>query len=121
MGKEEDILKNNNGFTLVETVVAASLLFTTIIIIIPISSLITIERAVLEERYSYTTQLNIELQPFIHSKHKSLPSIFEQRINNKIISFQINKDQDNLIKGCAFWDNARNENERMCLYGYQKK
>lgn len=121
MGKEEDTLKNNNGFTLIETIVAASLLFTTILIIIPISSLITNERVVLEDRYNYTSLLHLELQAFINNKHKALPSEFEQHINNKIITFKINKDNNNLIKGCITWKNARNEQERMCLYGYQKK
>lgn len=114
-------MKDNKGFTLLETVVAASILFTVILIVVPISSLLMIERNVQSERYEYTKQLQLELQPFIHRESKLRSTNYNRVVNNKKLSFHITKENNNLIKGCVTWENVRTNQEETCLYGYIKK
>lgn len=111
------ILPRINGFTLIEVLIAASIIFLLISTILPISFLIEQERTVLSERRVLTAKLHDELQPFLWS-NLEIPSSYSKRFD--LIDVTLNFTyEEQYIKGCADWENARKKSERICLYGYQ--
>ncbi|MGM8365123.1 prepilin-type N-terminal cleavage/methylation domain-containing protein [Virgibacillus sp. W0181] len=111
-------MKSSKGFTLTETLVATSIIFIMIGTILPIATLLHSEQDILADRRSIASHLHDELQSVIHDKHSPLPDMYTEKINNKNIRFQFKQNEENFIKGCATWQNGKQIEEEICLYGY---
>lgn len=113
---------NNKGYTLIEVLVASSLLFIMISIIIPISMLLKYEQSVLKDRRFIASYLHDELQLFLWNNQQSPPVSYTKNRNEKVIylRFEYKKNQD-MIEGCATWENVKQRKEEICIYGYPEK
>ncbi|MBP1969743.1 prepilin-type N-terminal cleavage/methylation domain-containing protein [Virgibacillus natechei] len=109
----------NNGFTLVEVLVASSILMVVITTLVPIISLINEHQALLSERRTFSYLLHDELQPFVHQHETTIPTSYSKQVHHKTLAFQFSKENE-LVKGCVQWQNVKNTNEVICLYGYQE-
>lgn len=114
--KEGAISLNNKGFSLIEALVASSLVFILIATIVPISSLLNNERKILVERRLAASKLHDEFQPILWESHDSLPLPYNSTINSMSVSFSFTFENE-LIKGCVKWKNAKDQQDRICLYG----
>ncbi|MDY0405586.1 type II secretion system protein [Virgibacillus sp. 179-BFC.A HS] len=112
---------NQAGFTLIEVLAAASILFSSISIALPIISLIAKERDVLQHRVIFANMLHDELQQRIATGDDNLlQDQYNEQLYGKSVVFTFIKT--NLqIKGCAKWDNAKKNQEQICLYGLVEK
>ncbi len=118
-GKEGFILQNRNGFTLIEVLIASGIIFTAIATFMPIISTLDIEQKVLSDRRKLAYLLHDELQQFIWSSNTLLPVAFTKTVDSYMevqFDFQI---ENEFIKGCAEWNNAKNTEEQLCFYGLQ--
>jgi len=112
-------LLNSRGFTLLEVLIASSIILMLISIIVPITSLLEQERTVLKERRAFSARLHDELQPFLWNDLE-LPISYSS-VNNLVdITFRFTHESE-YIKGCVSWENAREKNETICLYGFRSK
>ncbi len=85
-------------------------------VLVPVVMLIKTENMVLHERRSLASDLHDEMQPYIWEA-KALPvTIIKETKNNKEATFSI-LIENQLLKGCVEWDNAKMENDKICLYG----
>ena len=100
---------------MIEVMIAASILFSTITIFIPITSQIQIEKKVLRERRAIAYQLQEELQQYIWTDNNVLPSTFTFKQDAKLFHFQFIED-NNFVRGCVQWENAKEIDESFCLY-----
>ncbi|MBO1005850.1 prepilin-type N-terminal cleavage/methylation domain-containing protein [Pseudogracilibacillus auburnensis] len=107
-------MKNNKAFTFIETLVAMSILMMLVVTIIPIHTLMKQERKVLRDRRLIVSKLHDELQHMVWSneelQHVSI-TINQRHVN---IEFQL---ENELIKGCATWENVKQKEETFCLFG----
>ncbi|UJL44840.1 type II secretion system protein [Virgibacillus sp. NKC19-16] len=110
----------NNGFTLIEVLVASSVLMMVISTVVPIISLITEHQSLLSDRRTFNYYLHDELQPYLHQQETALPTNYSETIHNKTVTFEFQMVNE-LVKGCAEWQNVKNNNEVICLYGYREK
>ncbi|WP_029271023.1 prepilin-type N-terminal cleavage/methylation domain-containing protein [Virgibacillus alimentarius] len=113
-------MNNNKGFTLIEVLVASSIIFTIVSTTVPITSLLLKEREILSDRRIITSRLHDELQPFLWEKKKTLPSTFIKTISETPVKFHFSY-KEKLIKGCAEWENVKERNEKICIYGLLEK
>lgn len=111
-------LKKPNGFTLIETIIAVSILMSVIMTIAPIISTILTEQSILSDRRALAYALHDELQLYLWTDSKELPDTYRQNIHSKEVTFQFTKE-DNYVKGCVNWENVKQKNESLCLYGLQ--
>ncbi|WP_339228114.1 type II secretion system protein [Oceanobacillus sp. FSL K6-2867] len=110
-------MQNHNGFTLIEVLIASGIVFTVIATFSPIISTLHTEQKVLSERRKLAYALHDELQQFIWNTNTLLPKEFIQTIDeNKEVQFKF-QQENGVIKGCAKWNNAKNNNEKLCFYG----
>ncbi|MBY7143381.1 type II secretion system protein [Virgibacillus sp. NKC19-3] len=110
----------NNGFTLVEVLVASSVLMMVITTVVPILSLISEHQALLSDRRMFSYHLHDALQPYLYQQDTALPTNYNETIHNKTVAFEF-QDENELVKGCAKWQNVKNSKEVICLYGYREK
>lgn len=110
----------SDGFTLIEVLIATSLLLFVISTFVPIFSLLNNERMVLSDRRTVTSQLHDELQYFLWENPKVAPVHFTKNKQHTKISFDFT-NENNLIKGCANWENVKKTKESICIYGYPQK
>lgn len=115
--KEGAISLNNKGFSLIETLVASSVIFILIATIVPITSLLNNEREILIERRLAASKLHDEFQPIIWNNHGNLPLSYKSTINSMSVLFSFTFEND-LIKGCVKWKNAKDQPDSICLYGF---
>jgi len=118
--KEGITLKKSNGFTLIETLLAASLLLTVAATMVPIISLVNTEREILSERRTISLKTHDELQQFLWVKDAAIPADYLKTISKKEVRFTFKYEND-FVKGCAEWQNAKKDHETFCLYGIQKQ
>jgi len=108
-------LRKNKGFTLAEVLIAMSILFTVILSITPITSVLEKEQDILNDKRLISLQLHDELQPFLWN-NRQIPAANMRKINNKNVTFEF-KHQNEYVKGCAKWENAKQINDQICIYG----
>ncbi|WP_373892810.1 type II secretion system protein [Virgibacillus natechei] len=113
-------MKKNNGFTMVEVVVASSVLMMVITTVVPIISLITEHQSLLSDRRTFSYHLHDELQVYLYQQDTVLPNSYSGTIHNKTVTFEF-QNENELVKGCAEWQNVKNNDEIICLYGYREK
>lgn len=106
---------NPNGFTLFEVLVAAGILLSAVTVLAPIITLLHQERDVQHERRMLVYYLHDELQPFLW-ENAELPAQYNETIESTAVSFEFNLENE-LIKGCANWENVKGKNETLCLFG----
>ena len=113
-------MRKKNGYSLIEVIVASSIFLSAIAIFIPIVSKIQIEQHILTERRTVTHQLHEDLQHYIWVNARAVPAEYRKDINSTTIDFDFQKEND-YIKGCAAWQNAKQTKESICLYGLPTK
>lgn len=114
------LLKNNTGFTLIETLIAFSIVLIAIATILPITSLLTYEREILHERRLLISKLHDHMQPFIWDDNQLTNQTYEEQVNTTRVVYRVSQEDD-LIKGCVSWINVKEREEKHCLYGSQRK
>lgn len=110
------MLVKSNGFTMIEVFIAASIFFSTVLIFIPIINNIEGEKIVLRDRRVITNALQEKFQYYIWESEYQLPEETTETINGKVIRF-IFEEANEYIKGCVYWENAKQRSEEFCLYG----
>ncbi|SFA71187.1 hypothetical protein SAMN04488072_101174 [Lentibacillus halodurans] len=113
-------MRNSKGFSLIESLVAASLLMMIITTLIPATNLLLNERESLKQKRIMTNELHSELQPFIWEEENNLPQRWFKMVNGSEAEFRFTSE-DNLLKGCVIWNNAKNKTDQFCLYGNPDK
>ncbi|MGJ9456959.1 type II secretion system protein [Oceanobacillus sp. CF4.6] len=111
-------MQKNSGFTLIEVLIAASILFTTVSTFMPLILIVDAEQKVLSDRRNLASILHDELQHVIWDTPGELPLKFTETLNSIQVRFEFNMEQE-FIKGCVAWNNAKQREERLCLYGLQ--
>lgn len=112
--------KKKNGFTMIEVLVASTIFLQIITIFLPIYSKIETNKVVLTERRNAAFTLSEEMQT-ITQKEPPLINISYDKIRNETVFHFIFNEENNLIKGCVTWTNAKRSEERFCLYGLPKE
>lgn len=110
---------NYNGFTLIEVIISASIIFLLILVIIPLTSLLHQERKVLSDRRTASYQLHDELQTYLWTSAE-LPQSYSLTVHFVDYNFHFTNEED-LLKGCVTWENVRQTEETLCLYGIPNK
>lgn len=110
------MLSNNRGFTLIEVLVAFSLIMMLVTTFIPISSIIEKHTSILSDRRVISSKLHDELQKQLWEKKSLSSESVIIKVNKKAVTFFFTNENE-LIKGCAKWENVKNQNEKFCLYG----
>lgn len=111
-------MKNNKGFFAVEAIASFSIFLTIMLTLLPLVYQLKTDQETLSQRRYVQTELQGQMLEYLH------PAIPENQENYEIklkethpaIAFQFNED-NNLIKGCATWKNAKNIQENFCIYG----
>jgi len=112
-------LKKNNGFSLIEVLVAFSMVIMLVFTILPIITLIRQEEVILSDRRHISNRLHDELQPILWNADP-LNYTYTQSIRSYSVEF-IFENEDQYIKGCAYWKNIKDREEKICLYGFKEK
>lgn len=113
------MLNYNNGFTFVEVLISSSIILLLVAIFIPLTTLLKQEKTVLSHRRMASVQLHDELQKFIWTD-SFVESSYSKTFQSKPLYFDFIAEEE-FIKGCVTWENARNREETFCLYGISKK
>ncbi|MUK87135.1 hypothetical protein GMD78_01815 [Ornithinibacillus sp. L9] len=113
-------MRKNDGFSVTEVLVATAIVLLIVGTVVPINSLLDKERLTIRERRMITLTLHDEMQPHLWSDDYELPYTKEEVLGNKQLLFHFSLEED-LIKGCVDWKNAKNKQETICLYGYQEQ
>ncbi|WP_226035031.1 hypothetical protein [Aquibacillus saliphilus] len=113
-------MKNNSrGYFLIEALASLSIVLTITFTFIPILNQIKLEEHILSQRRSIQSTLHDELQLYIWKTFK-LPVNHEMKVNKRQVTFTFTKE-DNLVKGCAEWNNEKDILENFCLYGFPQE
>lgn len=110
----------HNGFTLIEVLVGISILFVVIKVFVPMSILLYKERTLMNEKRAFSSLLHDELQHVIWDETIQIPKIYTKNVNDKILTFEFMKRNNELMIGCVTWINVRNKEEDVCFYAYKK-
>lgn len=86
--------------------------------IIPIKTLVQIEKKILFDRRVILLALHDELQATIWEDERTQNK--QLIINHQTVEI-IYTVNNQLIKGCASWENEKKKKETVCLYGYKEK
>lgn len=112
-------LKIRNGFTLIEVIAATAILLNFIAVVVPVTSTLLKEKTVLHERRTMTNALHDQLQVYLWDSSIEMPQSLTKVVRQKEAAFLFEEERE-FIKGCVTWENAREINERFCLYGLSK-
>lgn len=113
-------MKNNKGFTLVEALTSVSIVFTLLIITIPINTILKTERVKLYDERAIGFYLHDELLNKLYTNDFMETDKYTVSVNNRHVQLQFTRNGD-LLKGCARWENVKQQNKQYCLYGYKKQ
>lgn len=108
------MLRNDNGFTLIEVLVATSLLFLTLSFILPSFVILHSERQSLYREIEIVQQLEQKLHD-ASLESERIPFQISEEISGRFITYIFTID-DQLIKGCAHWETEKTDETSMCLY-----
>src|SRR5690625_2769848 len=111
------MLRNCSGFTYIEMLISFTIIVTIVTVTIPLMTILNKERLILSERREIAYKLHDKL---IESIWKNEYKNEVMTINNKKVKLTFHPE-DELIKGCANWDNVKKQKETICLYGYPEK
>lgn len=98
--------------------VAMSIVFMLVATVIPIDTLLKQERKKLHDRRIIAMELHDILQHIIWTEAKEpfSDNIQTVKINHITVHIQF-KIENEWVRGCATWENAREKQEELCLYG----
>lgn len=109
-------MRNNDGFTLLESIVAMTIIFSLMLTILPIHSTLQLERALNKEKRDITYHLHDELLYALEATNQLKSNyIIETVFTNLQIEFTETK---NTLKACATWIDLKERDQEVCLYGY---
>ena len=111
-------MKNSKGFTLIEALTSMSIVFMLIIIILPINHILKTERVKLYDKRTIGFYLHDELLQQLDKKSNMETEPYTVSINKRDVLITFTK-KEHLLKGCAIWENVKQQNEQFCLYGYK--
>lgn len=104
---------------MIETLIATSIILMLIITMIPIISLMNTEKKLRLERLEFMNSLHDALQPYLWME-QPIPHTYQKNIDLKPVTFSFVRE-GNMIKGCVEWNNVKQTEERVCLYGIPEK
>lgn len=112
-------MSKGNGFIFFETIIASTVVLATFFILVPAIITIETEKRVLFDRRTIANLLSDELQ-IILAENKINPENSYQANHKGLLVFYHFTSEQELIKGCATWENIKKVNEDICFYGIQK-
>ncbi|HLR08247.1 MAG TPA: prepilin-type N-terminal cleavage/methylation domain-containing protein [Bacillota bacterium] len=112
-------MRKNKGFSLIEVMTSFSIVLMLILTLLPIVSLLNKERDVLNKRSLISIRLHDTLQDYIRLEHVT-PDTRQTTVDGTDVHYTFT-DEGEYVKGCAEWNNIKNETEEVCLYGYPEK
>lgn len=116
MGKEEATLKKYNGFIWIETLVSLNIVLVVMTLIVPIYTSIEKEKQVLHEQSLISLGLFNEFQTVLHERQIDKSTMYQEKINDRQVTYQFTSEGV-FLKGCVNWENAKQKQEKRCLYG----
>ena len=109
---------DSKGFSLIEVIAAFSILLTILITFVPIAYQLKLEENILSNRRNIQSVLHDQLQTYLFSSNtSSFPTHTNLIIDNREVYITF-MNENQWIKGCANWENAKQNKENFCLYGY---
>ncbi len=108
------------GFILTELLASFSILMMISFTLVPIILQLSIEQNILFQKRDIQSFLHDELQIF-SANSISNQNVKKERIYNNEEVTLIFRKEGPLWKGCAIWDNVKNQSEEVCLYYYPKQ
>lgn len=118
LGKDVVILKNSNGFSVIEAFVSLGILVLVATSFLPLASFVSYEKEALSHKRQIVLLLHDELQSVLMKN--DFPTTRKVFLDSVVTTFEFTNTESRLIKGCATWTNIRNRNEEICIYGKQK-
>lgn len=112
-------MKKINGFSFIEVLAAFSIVMMLAFTILPIISLLIQEETILSDRRIISNRLHDELQSVIWTADP-YPSSISRTIRSRHVEFTFMKEKQ-FIKGCGYWINIKEREEKVCLYGVKEK
>lgn len=88
--------------------------------LIPATNLLLNERASLQQKNHMVNELHDELHFYLRGAQHNLPYRFFKTVDGSKAEFLMTSE-DELLKGCVTWSNAKNKTEEFCLYGYPEQ
>ncbi|MCT2537550.1 hypothetical protein NC661_01185 [Aquibacillus koreensis] len=107
--------QNDNGFVMSEIIASFSIFLTIMLTFTPIMYQIVMEEKLMEDRRNLQSLLHDELQ-IVLSSDQGLPLQEKQTISSTLVTFTFTIETK-YIKGCVRWDNEKQTQEKICLYG----
>lgn len=107
---------NSKGFILIEVLVTTVILLTILLLLSPLFTQLLQERKALKDRRMISAHLHDELQKKLWQSVQ-IPETYEKDYHGRTLTFQFSDEQE-MIKGCVSWKNAKQKEESFCLYGY---
>jgi hypothetical protein len=101
---------------MIEVLFASSLFFHILLIFIPIHTSIHSSSQVLNEKRLAAIFLHEEFQGILQKEYLSLPYSSTRKENHTDFNIQFLEDNE-YVKGCVVWTNAKQSEEIFCLYG----
>ncbi|WP_112181302.1 MULTISPECIES: hypothetical protein [Paraliobacillus] len=105
------------GFVITELLASFSILMMISFTLVPIILQLSIEQNILFQKRDIQSFLHDELQSFSENSNSSQDTQKDLVRNNKEVTLSFIKE-DPLWKGCAIWNNVKNQTEEICLYYY---
>jgi len=96
-----------------------SIVFMLVITTLPINNMMKTERIKLYDRRTISFYLHDELLQQL-ARESMVETEFTVSINNRHVSLTFTNNED-VLKGCAKWENVKQQNEKFCLYGYVRQ
>lgn len=118
LGKGDTELNNNEGFSLSEVIIAMGILMMLVATVLPIHQKITTEQYRMKHHQTIKHALHDELQAMLWTD-KQLES-YTQRVAERDVQMSFTTEGA-YVKGCAIWENVREEKEKVCLHGIQEE
>lgn len=107
------MLINEKGVTWIEALFAATIIFTVLLTMLPLYQKVMVERTVLFEKRQHLQMLQNHLLEFTYEKTDMTYLSINMEADKGAYTFDVNH---HLIKGCARWENAKEEMDEICLY-----